>query len=114
MALPSRYVKGFHQEFVVNARLVGHPQVTAANTGTPRIEHHFRNCGDRDAADFSVPLACSHSSADTAPIYSVEMDKDKILAEAKADPQSGKRGRTNSTCCVSWGFWPSLIHSAGG
>jgi len=34
MALPSRYVKGFHQEFVVNARLVGHPQVTAANTGT--------------------------------------------------------------------------------
>ena len=48
MALPSRCVKGFHQEFVVNARLVGHPQVNAADEGAPRIEYHFRIFGDRD------------------------------------------------------------------
>ena len=101
MALPSRYVKGFRQELVVNARLVGHPQVTAANTGTRESSAIFESVVIVKQLIFLFRLPAHIARADTAPIYSVETDKHKILAEAKADPQSGKRGRANSTCCVS-------------
>ena len=101
MALPSRYVKGFHQEFVVNTRLVGHPQVTAANTGTPRIEAIFESVVIVTQLIFLFRLPAHIARPIRHRSTLSKWTSTRSSRKRRPTRSLVKRGRANSTCCVS-------------